>query len=111
LGESVSRERAQRRAARQAEAEQRQAQARRRATRSARWRRLRERILPRRRRTGRLSSRRNRAQFAGIAVGIIVALSVAWYAVDSWPERVAATVLALLALPAIVTLTLDRSTR
>ncbi len=38
-------------------------------------------------------------------------LIVAWYAVDSWPERLAATVLALLALPAIVTLTLDRSTR
>ncbi len=107
----MSRERAQRRAARQAEVEKRQAEAQRRAARSARWQALRDRVVPRRGRTGRLTGRRNRAQLSGIAVGLIVVLSLTWYLVDTWPERIAVAVLALLALPAIVTLTTNRSTR
>jgi Flp pilus assembly protein TadB len=94
-----------------AEAERRQRAARRRNARSARLRSLRARLLPRRRRVARLTGRRNRAQFAGIAVGLIVVLSLTWYLVDAWPVRIAVFILALLALPALVTLTLDRRTR
>jgi len=107
----VSKERARRRAVRTAEVERRQHAATKRAERVARRRALRERLVPRRRRVGRFTGRRNRAQLAGIAVGLAVVLILAWYLVDSWTVRIAVVVLALLALPALVTLTLDRSTR
>jgi hypothetical protein len=106
----VSRERAQRRAARLADSQRRQEAARRRTERAARRRALRAR-LPRRGRVGRLASRRSRGQLAGIALVATIVLALAWYLVDAWPVRIATLILALVALPALVTLTLDRSTR
>ena len=106
----MSKERAQRRLARQAEAAQRQRAAERRASRGRLRRALRERFS-RRGRVGKLSTGRSRAQFAGIAVGLTVFHVLAWYFVTSWPVRIALLVLSLLALPALVTLTLDRSNR
>jgi hypothetical protein len=106
----VSKERARRRAARAAEAERRRREAERRTARVARRRALRARI-PRRGRVGRLARRRTRGQLAGIALVLTIVLALSWYLVDAWPVRIAVLILALVALPALVTLTLDRSTR
>jgi Flp pilus assembly protein TadB len=106
----VSKERARRRVARLAEAEERRRADERRAARRARWRAVRRR-LPRRGRVGRIATRRSRAQRTVIAVVVALVLGLVWYFVDAWPLRIGAAVLCLLALPALVTLTLDRSTR
>jgi hypothetical protein len=106
----MSKERARRREARLAESARRRRTAERRASRGRLLRSLRGRV-PRRRRIARLSSGRSRAQLAGVAVGLTLVLLLTWYFTDSWPVRIAVVVLSLIALPAIVTLTLDRSTR
>jgi Flp pilus assembly protein TadB len=107
---AVSKERARRRAARLAEAQERQRVMDRRAARAARWRALRRR-LPRRARVGRITTRRSRGQRAGIAAVVIVAIGAVWYLVDSLYIRIGVLILSLVAVPALVTLTLDRSHR
>jgi len=110
----VSKERAQRREAREADSARRVAEARARTEREIEARRRRARrtaalrsLLPRRRRW----SRRTREQRA-ITVVVLLAIAVGAYVLlDSWAPRVGVVLLALLATPAIVTMILDRSTR
>jgi len=110
----VSKERAQRREAREADSARRVAEARARTEREIKVRRRRARrtaalrsLLPRRRRW----SRRTREQRA-ITVVVLLAIAVGAYVLlDSWAPRVGIVLLALLATPAIVTMILDRSTR
>jgi Flp pilus assembly protein TadB len=110
----VSKERAQRRAAREAESARRIAAAearnerqiaadRRKARRSSALRSVRPR--------GQRFSRRTREQRA-ITVVILLAIAVGAYVLlDSWTPRIGVVLLALLATPAIVTMILDRSSR
>jgi hypothetical protein len=110
----VSKERARRREAREADSARRVAEARARTEREIEARRRRDRrtaalrsLLPRRRRW----SRRTREQRA-ITVVVLLAVAVGAYVLlDSWAPRVGVVLLALLATPAIVTMILDRSTR
>jgi hypothetical protein len=105
----VSRERALRRAAREAEAEK----VRVRRERAARRRRLIRRLhpaLPRRGRSGRLPSRLTRAERASIVVGSLTALTFVWLLVDGVSTRIALSVLILLGAPVLFALTLDRRT-
>jgi len=110
----VSKERAQRREAREADSARRVAEARARTEREIEARRRRARrtaalrsLLPRRRRW----SRRTREQRA-ITVVVLLAIAVGAYVLlDSWAPRVGVVLLALLATPAVVTMILDRSTR
>lgn len=106
----MSKERARRREVRLAESAQRQQAAERKESARRSRRSLRER-LPRRRRVVTLSSNRNRAQFGFIALGLIIVQVLTWYFAGLWSVRIAALVLSLLALPALVTLTQDRSNR
>jgi Flp pilus assembly protein TadB len=110
----LSKERAQRRAAREAESARRVAAAearnerqiaagRRRARRTAALRSLRP--------GGPRFSRRTREQRA-ITVVLLLAIAVASYVLlDSWGQRIAVMLVALLAAPAILTMILDRSSR
>ena len=110
----MSKERAQRREARETDSARRVAEARARTEREIEARRRRARrtaalrsLLPRRRRW----SRRTREQRA-ITVVVLLAIAVGAYVLlDSWAPRVGIVLLALLATPAIVTMILDRSTR
>ena len=110
----MSKERAQRREAREADSARRVAEARARTEREIEARRRHARrtaalrsLLPRRRRW----SRRTREQRA-ITVVVLLAIAVGAYVLlDSWAPRVGVVLLALLATPAIVTMILDRSTR
>ena len=104
----MSRERALRRAARQAEVERAAAARERRAARRARLRAVRPRLPDRR--TGRLFPRRTRAQRAGIVVVAAVALALIWLEMDSLPTKIALTALVAIGSPALVVLTLDRRT-
>lgn len=60
--------------------------------------------LFRRGRTGRISTRRDRAQVATIATGVIVLLLVVWVTIDSLALRIGVTVLALLLVPVLLAL-------
>ena len=110
----MSKERAQRREAREADSARRVAEARARTEREIEARRRHARraaalrsLLPRRRRW----SRRTREQRA-ITVVVLLAIAVGAYVLlDSWAPRIGVVLLALLATPAIVTMILDRSTR
>jgi Flp pilus assembly protein TadB len=110
----VSKQRAQRRAAREAESARRVAAARVRTEKETAARRRREertaalrRFVPR----GRRWSRRTREQRA-IVVVVLLAIAVASYVLlDSWAPRIGVVLLALVATPALVTMILDRSTR
>lgn len=104
----MSKERARRRAEREATravvAAKRELQQRRRARRRALLRRLAPK--PRRRAWG--LGRRSpgqRALIGGLALGLI---GLVWYLVPHWPLRIAFWLLVLLALPAIGVLTFDR---
>ncbi len=106
----MSKERAQRRAVRLAEAEAVRAKRERAQRRAARRRALARRLRPRgpAGRTGRMFARRSRGQRAAIgSVGLGV-LVLVWLLVDSLTLRVAATVLVVLTAPALVVLTFDR---
>jgi hypothetical protein len=110
----LSKERARRREAREADSARRVAEARARTEREIGARRRRERratavraLLPRRRRW----SRRTREQRAITAVVLLAVAVAAYVLLDSWAPRVGVVLLALLATPAIVTMILDRSTR
>ena len=110
----MSKERAQRREAREADSARRVAEARARTEREIEARRRHARrtaalrsLLPRRRRW----SRRTREQRAITVVVLLVIAVGAYVLLDSWAPRVGVVLLALLATPAIVTMILDRSTR
>lgn len=105
----MSKERARRRQARQAELERQRAIRRRQVARRERRRALVRRLTPRwpRRRVGRLT-RYTRAERAAIVGLTGLALVAIWVFVDDLALRLALGMLLLLALPAIVVLALDR---
>jgi hypothetical protein len=110
----VSKERARRREVRRADSARRVAEAEAMSRRQIAGRRRKARraaairtVLPRRRRW----SRRTREQRAITAV-VLFAIAVGSYVLlDSWGQRIAVMLVALLAAPAILTMILDRSTR
>ncbi|WP_446216037.1 hypothetical protein [Micromonospora sp. IBHARD004] len=107
----MSKERARRRAARQAELEAERAVRRRRVARRERRRAVVRRLTPkvRRGRTGRLA-RHTRGERAAIVLLTGATLAGIWYFVDDLALRLALIVLLLLVLPAIVVIALDRRT-
>jgi Flp pilus assembly protein TadB len=105
----MSRQRAIRRAEREAAAEKARARRARRVRRRAFLRRLRP-SLPRRRRTGRLPSGLTRAERGAIIAGTVTALGLVWLLVDGLSTRIALTALIVLFAPAMFVLTLDRRT-
>jgi Flp pilus assembly protein TadB len=105
----MSRERALRRAAREAEARKTRERRERAARRNALIRRLRPR-LPRQRRSGRLPSGLSRAERATIIVGALAALGFVWLLVDGLATRIALSALIVLCAPALFVLTVDRRT-
>ena len=107
----MSKERARRREERLAVAEARRLAEERAAERRARRLRLRHRLTIRRGRVGKVGRRRSRAQLATIVLVVAVAEAVVWYLIPDWPIRIAAAVLAVVAVPALVTLSFDRSVR
>jgi hypothetical protein len=106
----MSRERAVRRAAREAEAERRRTRHERARERAARRRTLVRRLAPRRRRTGRLYARRALAQRIGIGLVAVLAVGVVWWQFEDLATRLALTVVIAVAAPAAVVLTFDRRT-
>jgi hypothetical protein len=102
----VSKERARRRAEREALATSQRVRRERKTRRRAAIRRL----VPRRkiRRTGKLFARRTRTQRAIIATGVLLALVLVWSLVDSLSTRIGLTAFVVVATPALVVLTLDR---
>jgi hypothetical protein len=105
----MSKERALRRAAREAEAQK----ARVRRERAVRRRALIGRLRPtvsRRGRTGRLPSGLSRAQRAGITVGSLTAVTFVWLLVDGVATRIALTALIALCAPMLFVLTVNRRT-
>ncbi|MGK5741863.1 hypothetical protein [Micromonospora sp. URMC 103] len=107
----MSKERARRRAEREAELARERAVRRRRVARRERRRVLVRRLTPRLRRrgAGRLV-RHSRAERAGIVLLTVAALVLIWSLVDDLALRIALVVLLLLVLPAIVVIALDRRT-
>ncbi|HEV7897220.1 MAG TPA: hypothetical protein VGP31_05190 [Planosporangium sp.] len=105
----MSKDRALRRAAREAEAHQARVRRERAARRRALLRRLRP-GPPRRRRSGRLPSRLTRAERAAITVGALAAVTFVWLLVDGLSTRIALTALIALCVPMLFVLTLDRRT-
>ncbi|MEU4780321.1 hypothetical protein [Micromonospora sp. NPDC023633] len=107
----MSKERARRRAAREAEAARERVVRERRAARRSRRRALVRRMTPslRRGRTGRLP-RHSRGERAAIVLLTLVAMVLIWSFVDDLALRIALIVLLLLVLPAIVVIALDRRT-
>jgi hypothetical protein len=112
----MSKERARRRAERQAAAAQRAAEAAARAARRVAWRRRRQRwrvavrsALPWR--PGQRWSRRTRMQRATVAGVLLGVFVLTWLLTPSWSVRFAVLLVAVLATPALVTLFLDRSSR
>ena len=105
----MAKERARRRAEREALAAKERATAERRRRRKAALRRLRP-SLPRRRRTGRLYARRSRFERAGIVALCAVLLAAVWLFVDSIALRLALIALLVLVLPAVIVIALGRRT-
>ncbi|SCL37401.1 hypothetical protein GA0070624_5859 [Micromonospora rhizosphaerae] len=103
----MSKERARRREARQAQLERERAVRLRRVARRERRRALVRRLTPRRGRTGRLA-RHTRGERAAIVLLTGAALIGIWSLVDDLALRLALVVLLLLVLPAIVVIALDR---
>ncbi len=60
------------------------------------------------RRTGRLFPRRTRTQRITIALCAAAALALIWWGFDGLATRIALSALVLVALPAMIVLTLDR---
>ncbi|GIM86136.1 hypothetical protein HCB17_03320 [Salinispora arenicola] len=105
----MSKERARRRAAREAEAAQRRVVRQRQLARQARRRALVRRLTPtvRRGRIGRLP-RRTRGERAAIVLSTVAAIMLIWSLVDDLALRIALVALLLLVLPAIVVIALGR---
>jgi Flp pilus assembly protein TadB len=108
----VSRERAQRRAARLAEQEKARAQRERVQARRAKRRALTRRLTPRLpdRRVGKMYPRRTWAQRWTIAVLAGLAIVGIWWYFTDLGAKIALTALVVVALPALIVLTLDRRT-
>jgi hypothetical protein len=106
----LSKERALRRAERQAVAQAARAARERAVRRRARRRAAIRRITPRLpdRRTGKLFARRSRGERTAIAVGVILVLLPIWVYVDPLLARIGLTVLVAVATPIVVLLILDR---
>jgi hypothetical protein len=106
----VSRERAQRRAVREAELAVVRAKRARLVARRDRRRALARRLRPRLpdRRTGRLFARRTPAQRAAVAAVTVAAVGLIWLKIDSLETRIALTVVVGVALPVFVVLVFDR---
>ncbi|PZG01379.1 hypothetical protein [Micromonospora deserti] len=107
----MSKERARRRAAREAEAARERFVRQRQLARRARRRALVRRMTPtwRRGRTGRLP-RRSRGERAAIVLLTLAAMILIWSLVDDLALRIALSALLVLVLPAIVVIALDRRT-
>lgn len=105
----MSKERARRRAAREAEAAQRRVVRQQQLARQARRRALVRRLTPtvRRGRIGRLP-RRTRGERAAIVLSTVAAIMLIWSLVDDLALRIALVALLLLVLPAIVVIALGR---
>jgi hypothetical protein len=121
----MSKERALRRAAREAEAERERVRRSRRTQRAGRRRALLRRLTPARRttrrrallrrltparRTGRLYARRGYAQRVVIALATVAVLAFVWWQFDDLATRLALTALVAVAAPAAVVLTFGRRT-
>ncbi|MGA3527073.1 hypothetical protein [Melissospora conviva] len=106
----MSKERARRRAEREAVAERERAARRRVVRRRERRRALLRRLTPAWPfgRTGRLYARRSPRQRAAIAASVVVAIGAIWYLVPDPALRLLLTLLLLLGLPVIIVITLDR---
>jgi len=105
----VSKERARRRAEREAVALLERERRHRRTRRRLRRRAVVRRLVPKRPgRTGKLFARRTPAQRATIAIGVIIALILVWTLIDSLLTRLGLTAFVLVATPILVVLTLDR---
>jgi hypothetical protein len=106
----LSKERALRRAERQAAAEAARAARSRAVRRRARRRAALRRLTPRLpdRRTGKLFARRTRGERTAIALGVLLALLLIWVYVDPLLARVGLTALVAVATPIVVVLILDR---
>jgi len=105
----MSKERARRRAEREAIALLERARRERKTQRRLRRRAVARRLVPKRPgRTGKLFARRTRAQRATIAIGVILALILVWTLIDSLSTRLGLTAFVLVATPILVVLTLDR---
>ncbi|MDO3704666.1 hypothetical protein Q3W71_23670 [Micromonospora sp. C28SCA-DRY-2] len=107
----MSKERARRRAEREATLARERVVRQRRSARRARRRALLRRVTPtvRRGRTGRLP-RHSRGERAAIVLLTLAAIILIWSLVDDLALRLALVVLLLLVLPAIVVIALDRRT-
>jgi Flp pilus assembly protein TadB len=104
----MSKERARRRAEREAVCKQAQANRDRAELRRAKRRALVRKLTPKNRRRAWLLGRRSpgqRAAIVGVAIGL---LWTVWYFVEPWPLRIAFTILAMLALPLLVVVAFDR---
>ena len=104
----MSKERARRRAQREAARVLAEAKRRRRERRRARWVALRNRLRRRPRRLAWGLGRRTTAQRAVLVAVALAAMMAVWYFVDSWPGRIAFSLLILLALPVFAVVTFDR---
>lgn len=108
----MSKERARRRAVRQAQADRERAVRARRVSRRQRRRALVRRLTPRLpdRRTGRLFVRRSRAERVGVTVVSLLAVAGIWLLVDNLALRLMLIALLILVLPAVVVIALGRRT-
>ena len=104
MSKERARRRAEREALRAAAAAKREQLERRRARRRALLRRL----TPKRGRRAWGLGRRSPGQRALIGVLAIALFGLVWYLVDDWPLRIAFWLLVLLMLPAIAVITFDR---
>jgi Flp pilus assembly protein TadB len=105
-----AKERARRRALREAEAAKDQAARDRLAARRRRRKALLRRVTPARRRTGRLFARRSRGERAGIVLLTVLFLGLVWLVIDDLALRLVLTALTVIGLPAIVVAVLGRRT-
>jgi hypothetical protein len=106
----LAKERALRRAAREAEAARAREQAARREARRRQRRALRRRFTPPTRRTGKAFVRRSSGERAGIVIVTLLALGLVWFVLDDLALRLVLTVLIAIGLPAIVVAVLGRRT-
>jgi Flp pilus assembly protein TadB len=116
MAKERARRRAEREAAAQARREATEAAAARRARRAERAERLRSALIPaalrrRRGRVGRWRTRHSSAQRAVVYSVAAVAAVLLWFLVESWPLRIALSVLALVAFPVVLTLVFGRTAR
>jgi hypothetical protein len=107
----MSKDRALRRAAREAEEQAARALRARQVARRAKRREIRRRLtprLPKRGRVGKMFPRRTTGQRTAIGVVLVGVIFLIWYNVDDLGARIAMTAVALLAAPAIVVLAFGR---